>query len=172
MKKTGLGENPLAWIKDTKEAPEEKTQAKAVKTDKSSELPKFRRYIKHTVFLSQEHLDHLHNLERAIMSKRKGGKERITKNSILRCYINALSNLDIDLRNIPDEAELLKRIKEKLTEAELLKKIKEKLTEEELLKRIREKLTEEELLKRIREELTCLEKDWLKSEEGEAWKDL
>jgi hypothetical protein len=122
MKKTGLGENPLAWIKDTKKAPEGETQAKAVKTDRSSEVqnfrssevPKYRRYIKHTVFLSQEHLDHLHNLERAIMSERKGGKERITKNSILRCYINALSNLNIDPRNIPDEAELLKRIKEKL----------------------------------------------------------
>lgn len=137
MKKTGLGGNPLGWIKDTKKEvkPKKLTRVekegikevekafggvvkfKAKKIDKkarTSEVPKFRTYIKHSVLLSQEHLDHLHNLERAIMTQRESGKERITKNSILRCYIEAISSLNINLKNISDETELLKRIKVKL----------------------------------------------------------
>ncbi|MFH1901551.1 MAG: hypothetical protein ABIK26_04785 [Candidatus Omnitrophota bacterium] len=129
MKKTGLGGNPLEWIKDTKKEVEpqkltrvekkgikkidKKGQSSEVQKSRTSELPKFRTYIKHSVLLSQEHLDHLHNLERAIMAQRKSGKERITKNSILRCYIDVLSDLNINLRDIQNETELLKRIKAK-----------------------------------------------------------
>lgn len=121
MAKTGLGGNPLEWIKDTKKKDKPpkltRVEKKGVKkTDKkvrTSEVPKFRTYIKHSVLLSRKHLDHLHNLERVIMAQRESGRERITKNSILRCYIDILSDFKIDLRNIPDEKELLKRIKAK-----------------------------------------------------------
>jgi len=129
MKKTGLGGNPLQWIKDTKKEVKPKkvnqSKKKAVKKTnrqkQTSEVPKFRSYIKHSVLLSQEHLDHLHNLERAIMAQRKSGKERITKNSILRCYMDVFSSLNIDLRGIADEAELLKRIKANFRTSEVQK---------------------------------------------------
>lgn len=133
MRKTGLGGNPLEWIKNTKKEvkPKKLTRAegrivkfkakKIARKGRTSEVPKFRTYIKHSVLLSQEHLDHLHNLERTIMTQRVSGRERITKNSILRCYINVLSDLNIDLRDIPDEAELLKRIKAKFRTSEVLK---------------------------------------------------
>lgn len=129
MKKTGLGGNPLEWIKETKKKAkpqkltrvEKKGIKKIDKTIQTSEVPKFRTYVKHSVLLSREHLDHLHDLERAIMAQRKSGRERITKNSILRCYVDVLSDLKIDFRNIPDETELLKRIKTKFRTSEVPK---------------------------------------------------
>lgn len=40
-------------------------------------------------------------------------RQRITKAGVLRAYIDALSSIPIDLRNIPDEGELLRRILER-----------------------------------------------------------
>lgn len=114
MKKTGLGEDPLSWIKDTKKGAKTAKIRRGPKKARKSELPKFRTLVKHTVFLSQDQIDRLHTLERAIMRGRKSGSERITKNTILRCYIEALNDLNFDTKNISDEKELLSRIKAKL----------------------------------------------------------
>jgi len=41
---------------------------------------------------------------------RKHRKQRITKATIIRAYIDALSSIPIDLSNIPDEKEMLERL--------------------------------------------------------------
>jgi hypothetical protein len=160
-KKTGLGDNPLDWIRDTSqpesetsEVPEFETSEvkkfktskdrksktsevpklstsggpkfKALETPKSktsevakfvtSEVPKFLTFEKLSILIREDQLDLLTRLERSILRSRDKAhrKERITKNSILRAYIDALAELDLDLENISDEEELLRRIKEKL----------------------------------------------------------
>ena len=45
-----------------------------------------------------------------IMRNRKVKRERITKNSVLRAMIDFMQTLDLDLENVPDERELLKRM--------------------------------------------------------------
>lgn len=84
---------------------------------KPIKMPKFKTYeVKLSILLRQDQLDHLTNLEWQIMRNRSSAnkKERITKNSILRAYIDVLSNLEIDTSEIPDEKELFKRLKSKL----------------------------------------------------------
>jgi hypothetical protein len=46
----------------------------------------------------------------AIMRNRRDKRERITKNSVFRCLIDFMQTLDVDLDNVPDEKELLKRL--------------------------------------------------------------
>jgi len=41
---------------------------------------------------------------------RKHRKQRITKATIIRAYIDALSSIPIDLSDIPDEKEMLERL--------------------------------------------------------------
>ncbi len=41
---------------------------------------------------------------------RKHRKQRITKATVIRAYIDALSSIPIDLSNIPDEKEMLERL--------------------------------------------------------------
>lgn len=48
-------------------------------------------------------------------NRKKGNKaERITKNTILRVYIDVLKELNFDKENISDEAELLRRLKRRI----------------------------------------------------------
>ena len=126
-RKTGLGNN-LPWIIDTtkkaKQVPKS-TSNNAVKrlvtseVEKSriSHVPKFRTFeVKLSVLLTQDQLDFLEKFTRNIMINRDrdNKRERITKNTIIRAYIDALKDLDIDINNIPDQETLLQRLKEKL----------------------------------------------------------
>lgn len=118
-KRTGLGDNPLNWIADTSKEPKNKPK------EASSELtqlrtpgvPKFRSFeVKLSILLRENQLGFLEKLTREIMTSRDSGnkKERITKNTIIRTLIDALKALDINKTNIPNETELLKRIREKI----------------------------------------------------------
>lgn len=173
-KRSGLGANPLDWIKDTSEAPEEKAPQKRkprtrkakvqkvepeivqevkteeVRNEETLELseiitqeelevkpadeaflesdPLYREYkeaqtrvpkyqqldVKLYVLLREDQLAFLARLTREIMKNRASEykTERITKNTILRALIDNLKELELDVRNIPDEAELTKRISE------------------------------------------------------------
>ena len=134
-KKTGLGEDPLSWITDTSKETEEKpksepkevpkfrtsevnkSRSSELNKAKTSEVPKFRTFdVKLSALLRRDQLEFLDGLTREIMSNRDGAnkKERITKNTVLRVFIDALRELDIDKENIPDEEELLRRIKERI----------------------------------------------------------
>jgi aminoglycoside phosphotransferase family enzyme len=124
-KKTGLGENPLNWIKNTsqevttKKEPvsRNRKQGGDVQNFRTSELPKFKTFeVKLSILLRQDQLDFLEKTTREIMATRAGvtKKERITKNTILRAYIDAVKGFSVDIKNIPDETELLRRIREKI----------------------------------------------------------
>lgn len=86
----------------------------------SSKVPKFQTYEKLTVRLKASNLEYLDKLEKKIMRSRssRNKKERITKNSILRCILDTISKREIDTQEIPDERELLKRIEQALTSNE------------------------------------------------------
>jgi len=134
-KKTGLGEDPLRWITDTsKEVKAEKkpeSKPKEIKKPRTSEVrklrssellkfrtsevPKFLTFgVKLSVLLRRDQLEFLEGLTREIMTNRDSDhkKERITKNTILRAFIDAFKELNIDKENVSDEEELLRRIKE------------------------------------------------------------
>lgn len=66
-----------------------------------------------TLPLRRDQLENLIHLEREIMGNRSKGykKERITKNSLIRTYIDLLLSLKIDTREISDEKELTSRYK-------------------------------------------------------------
>jgi len=124
-KKTGLGKDPLSWIEDTskrakpkkKPKPKPKRRAQKVQESRTSEVPKFRTFeVKLSILLREDQLEILEKLTREIMANRDSTnkRERITKNTILRAYIDALKDLDIGKENIADEAELLRRIKERI----------------------------------------------------------
>jgi hypothetical protein len=196
-KRSGLGANPLDWIKDTSEVPEakapeqkappkrkprtrklkvqkvesenvqevetpevqdlktsivEKEISLEVQDDEMLELsetivqegvelsasdvflesdPLFRQYkeaqthvpkyqqldVKLYVLLRDDQLEFLARLTREIMKNRTSEykTERITKNTILRALIDNLKELELDVRNIQDEAELAKRIAEAIS---------------------------------------------------------
>jgi len=65
-----------------------------------------------TVPLKRSQLEMLANLERLIRKNRslKSRKQRITKNAIIRACLDVLMRLDFDLREIPDEVELARRM--------------------------------------------------------------
>lgn len=114
-KKKVLGVDPLSWIKQTKEIPEEKSFLEEKKDkERKSYIPKFKTYeIKLTLRLAEDHLNFLSELEREIMKNRssKNKKERITKNSIIRAMLESLKLIDFDKKEIPDEKELKSRLK-------------------------------------------------------------
>lgn len=126
-RKTGLGNN-LPWIIDTtkkaKQVPKstsnngvERLVTSEVEKSRISHVPKFRTFeVKLSVLLTQDQLDFLEKFTRNIMINRDrdNKRERITKNTIIRAYIDALKDLDIDINNIPDQETLLQRLKEKL----------------------------------------------------------
>ena len=125
MKKTGLGRDPLSWITDTAEKPkvergEEKIQAdrqpKGMDKEKES-IPKFQTFdIRLTSLLREDQLEFLEKLVRDIKKSRTAEfrKERITKNSIMRAFIDAFMDTDIDVKNIPDETVLRQRVAMKI----------------------------------------------------------
>jgi hypothetical protein len=82
-----------------------------------SHQPKFKTFdIKLSILLRQDQLDWLSLMERKIMKNRtsKNKKERITKNSIIRACLDLINDLDIDIREISDETELLNRLQHAL----------------------------------------------------------
>lgn len=112
-KKKVLGVDPLSWIKQTKDNYDE---GSAKEKHENKNIPKFKTYeVKLTLRLTEEHLDFLSILEREIMKNRssKNKKERITKNSIIRAMLENLKDMDFDKKEIPDEKELVKRLKRK-----------------------------------------------------------
>ncbi|MEK7275549.1 MAG: hypothetical protein AAB110_09850 [Candidatus Desantisbacteria bacterium] len=84
---------------------------------KVSNQPKFKTFdIKLSILLRQDQLEWLSLMERKIMKNRssKNKKERITKNSIIRACLDLINDLNIDVREISDEAELLHRLQHAL----------------------------------------------------------
>lgn len=114
-KKKVLGVDPLSWIKQTKENPN--NEEVVHKKNHKKNIPKFKTYeVKLTLRLAEDQLDFLSGMEREIMKNRssKNKKERITKNSIIRAALENLKNIDFDKKEIPDEEELEKRIRRKI----------------------------------------------------------
>ncbi len=123
MKKTGLGRDPLKWIQPTTE--EKKVIEKEVelkisrgkKEKKSESLPKFKTFeVRLTSLLREDQLDFLEKLTREIQKNRAPAfrKERITKNTLIRVFIDAFMDAEIDINDIPDEETLLERVKERI----------------------------------------------------------
>jgi len=126
-RKTGLGDN-LPWIidttkkvrpgpKPTRTTEVKKSSTSGVRKSRDSEVPKFKTFeVKLSTLLREDQLNFLEKLTRDIMASRDSNnkRERITKNSVIRTYIDALKNLDIHINNIPDEETLLQRIKKGL----------------------------------------------------------
>ncbi len=84
---------------------------------KVSNQPKFKTFdVKLSILLRQDQLDWLSLMERKIMKSRssRNKKERITKNSLIRACLDLINDLDIDVREIADEAELLNRLQHAL----------------------------------------------------------
>lgn len=118
-KRTGLGDNPLDWIVGTSKQSKDKLKDKSSELTNSNttEVPKFSSFeVKLSILLREDQLSFLEKLTREIMTNRNNTnrKERITKNTIIRTLIDAFKDLDINKINIPNETELLKRIREKI----------------------------------------------------------
>jgi hypothetical protein len=76
-------------------------------------VPKYQQLdVKLYVLLRDDQLEFLAKLTREIMKNRTSEykTERITKNTIIRALVDNLKELELDVRNIRDEAELAKRI--------------------------------------------------------------
>ena len=76
-------------------------------------VPKYQQFdVKLYVLLRDDQLEFLARLTREIMKNRTSEYkiERITKNTIIRALIDNLNELTLDVQNIPDEAELTRRI--------------------------------------------------------------
>jgi hypothetical protein len=120
MKKRGLGKDPLSWISSTVTEGEikiEKKDAEEIQEDKIEKLPKYKTFeVRLTTLLREDQLDFLEKLIRDIHKNRdpQYRKERITKNTLIRVFIDAFQNVNFNIKNIPDEEELLKRVLEKI----------------------------------------------------------
>jgi hypothetical protein len=121
MKRTGLGRDPLNWIKPTSKG--EKSVENALQKRISSreekkgrkDLPKFKTFdVRLTSLLREDQLEFLEKLIRDIRKNRTSEyrKERITKNTLIRVFIDAFMDKKIDTTNIPDEKTFLERIKQ------------------------------------------------------------
>ncbi|HNS33547.1 MAG TPA: hypothetical protein PKN36_11345 [bacterium] len=125
MKKTGLGRDPLSWItqtmpeKDKRKTIEKRAESISDNRGKTrkEKLPKFQTFeVRLTSLLREDQLDFLEKLIRDIQKNRtrEYRKERITKNTLIRVFIDAFMDSKIDISNIPDEDVLLERVKNKL----------------------------------------------------------
>ncbi|MCX8082268.1 MAG: hypothetical protein N3D17_02560 [bacterium] len=123
MKKTGLGRDPLKWIQPTtaeKKAIEKEVELKIShekKERQKTSIPKFQTFeVRLTSLLREDQLDFLEKLTREIQKNRKPEfrKERITKNTLMRVFIDAFMETKINTVDIPDEETLLKRVKERI----------------------------------------------------------
>lgn len=121
MRKTGLGRDPLKWIKPT--VAEKKVIEKEIELKISHEkeekpktsLPKFQTFeVRLTSLLREDQLAFLEKLTREIQKNRapEFRKERITKNTLIRVFIDAFMDAKIDTSNIPNEEVLLERVKQ------------------------------------------------------------
>jgi hypothetical protein len=89
---------------------------------KAAQLPKYQRLdVKLYVLLRDDQLEYLARLTRQIMKNRTSDYkiERITKNTIIRALIDNLKELELDVRNIPNETELAKRIADSIRSVRL-----------------------------------------------------
>ncbi|MCK9266975.1 hypothetical protein M0P98_08950 [bacterium] len=122
MKKTGLGKDPLSWITPTsieKEEKETKTSNVVLPKKRSSKenIPKFQTFdVRLTSLLREDQLEFLEKLIRDIQKNRTSEfkKERITKNTLIRVFIDVFMDIELNISNIPDEETLLERVKEKI----------------------------------------------------------
>jgi len=112
--------HPVDEIADTLKVKESKTvkvqnsltpQLKQFNTQK---LPKYKTLRPIQLRLRDDQIEFLDRLERRIMSERWSGKERITKNTILRTLVDILKEIDITTREITDETELFRKIRNTL----------------------------------------------------------
>ena len=121
MKKTGLGRDPLKWVQST--TTEKKVIEKEIgfrlpskkRKTHSETLPKFKTFeVRLTSLLREDQLEFLDKLTRDIQKNRASEfrKERITKNTLIRVFIDAFMDVKIDTSDIPDEKTLLKKVKE------------------------------------------------------------
>jgi len=94
-----------------------KKKRKEEKKIEKRDVPKYQTFdIRLTVLLKDEHLDFLEKLVRQIQKNRtkEFKKERITKNTLIRCFIEAFSKVKINTKNISDEETLLARLIDKI----------------------------------------------------------
>lgn len=121
MKKTGLGSNPFSWMTPTVTEKNTEVTEKPLpiqkEKKKGKKLPKFQTFdVRLTSLLREDQLNFLEKLIRDIQKNRSQEykKERITKNTLIRVFIDAFMDIDLDIVNIPDEKVLLERVKEKI----------------------------------------------------------
>jgi len=120
MKKRGLGKDPLSWINSTvieEEKVEEEKGKEDIIEEKKEKIPKYKTFeVRLTSLLREDQLEFLEKLIREIHKNREPQyrKERITKNTLIRVFIDAFKNVKFDIKNIPDEETLLERILEKV----------------------------------------------------------
>jgi len=120
MKKRGLGKDPLSWIDSTvieEEKVEEEKGKEDIIEEKKENIPKYKTFeVRLTSLLREDQLEFLEKLIREIHKNREPQyrKERITKNTLIRVFIDAFKNVKFDIKNIPDEETLLERILEKV----------------------------------------------------------
>lgn len=121
MKRTGLGSDPLSWITPTVQNSNKKEKARLEKSDKEiifqngPSIPKFKTFdIRLTVLFREDQLTFLDKIVREVNKNRdpEYRKERITKNTILRAFVDAFQNTKFNFKNISDENTLLARIRE------------------------------------------------------------
>jgi len=135
MRKSGLGNDPLSWIKSTlddstrteaparEDAPRPPEQpagrvAAAPETPaKKGTVPKFKTFeVRLTVLFRDDHLDFLDRMVRDVNKNRTSQfrGERITKNTVLRAMVDAFRETQADLRNVPDEEALAQRLRARI----------------------------------------------------------
>ncbi len=120
MKKGGLGKDPLSWISSTVIEETTKTTKKEEKENiekAEKSIPKYQTFeIRLTTLLREDQLEFLEKLIREIHKNREPQyrKERITKNTLIRVFIDAFKDVNFNIKNIPDENTLLERVLEKV----------------------------------------------------------
>ena len=74
--------------------------------------PKWESFTKVNALLGAEQKDFLDSLTKKVMRSRKGGEERITSNSILRCLVDVLEDRveKLDLSEVSSEEDLRERL--------------------------------------------------------------
>ncbi|MCL5674468.1 MAG: hypothetical protein M1501_01820 [Candidatus Omnitrophica bacterium] len=122
MKRTGLGSDPLSWITPTVPEAEKKGNELPEETDKKniikkmeSGTPKFKTFdVRLTVLFREDQLTFLDKIVREVNKNRdhEYRKERITKNTVLRTFVDAFQSARFNLKNVQDETTLLTRIRE------------------------------------------------------------
>ncbi len=88
-----------------------RSRQQTAEEERPAHIPKYQTYeSKLSILISSEQQKYLEDVVMKVMRNRSRKKERITKNSVIRCLIDFMKTLDLDLNDIPDEKELLKRM--------------------------------------------------------------